>query len=140
MSPDRASLTGLPRRSPRWPRQVRAGAHLSFEGQLGYGLFQLPVAHVSVGAAGNVGLWAGRLRGHGPNLNAGARLTVGRVAVELGGELIPRLFLSKKYGAVPLRLWRLGGRAGAGIDLVDIRAARFGGLAGISDGPHRHDR
>ena len=123
VSPDRASLTGLEAVAAMAGR-ARAGAHLSFEGQLGYGLFQLPVALMSVGAAGNVGLWAGRLRGHGPNLNAGARLTVGRVTAELGGELLPRLF-GAEYGAVPVRLWRLGGRAGAGIDLLDIRATRW---------------
>ena len=123
VSPERASLTGLEAIAAVAGR-ARAGAHLSFEGQLGYGLFQLPVALMSVGAAGNVGLWAGRLRGHGPNLNAGAHLTVGRVTAELGGELLPRLF-GADYGAVPVRLWRLGGRAGIGIDLLDLRAARW---------------
>jgi hypothetical protein len=123
VAPDRASLTGLEAVAAVAGR-ARAGAHLGFEGQLGYGLFQLPAALMSVGPAGNVGLLAGKLRGHGPNLDARARLTAGRVAVELGGEWLPRLF-GADYGSVPVELWRLGGRAGAGIELAELGAARW---------------
>ena len=125
--PDQVDLTGLDALAGLALR-ARAGQRVSFEGQLGYGWFQLPVASLAAGPAGNLRLSGGELRGHGPALRAGLRLALASpVALELGAEGIPRV-LGARYQGTAVRPWRVGGHASASFDLLQAGAARWSAL------------
>src|SRR6185436_10128762 len=114
-------------------------AHLTVEGQLGYGYQRLPVMFVTAGPAGDVRFAGGAMRGHGPHGAASLRLSLGRLGLELGGEARPWIW-GAHYAEADVQPRWLAGRGAASVDCCTLGRTRWSVLASYEVAEARDSR
>jgi hypothetical protein len=124
------TLNGLDLAAAAAGRAAAAGGRLRLEGQLGYGLVQVPVAARGPGAA-SMPLVSSALRAHGPVLAAGASFALtDRIGLEATGRLMP-IGLGAHHQGVAVEVRRAAVGVAATFGSLQVAGLRLAGLIGF---------